>query len=139
MGCYHSCVLNSSIDDVWAAIRDFHDLSWAVGVKTLEKVGGKSGTEVGAGRILNGAIHETLLELDSDDYVIIYSIDDGPAALSKATMEGFRGVIQLSPITVGSGTFIEWSASWRSDSDGVEEFCDPIYQAGLTALQAKFG
>ena len=139
MTCYNSCILNSSVDDVWATIRDFHDLSWAGFIESLEKVGDKTGTEVGAGRILNGAIHETLLEFDDDAHMIIYSIDDGPDVLSKITMDGYRGLIQLSPVTQTGGTFMEWSSSWRSASEGVGEFCDPIYQTAMKALQEKIG
>ena len=36
MGCYNSIVVNAPVDKVWAAMRDFHDMSWASGV--IEKV-----------------------------------------------------------------------------------------------------
>ncbi|MDG1858144.1 MAG: SRPBCC family protein, partial [Emcibacteraceae bacterium] len=133
MGCYQSIVINQPIDKVWDTIKDFHDLSWAVGVvEQVEVVGDKSGSEVGAGRILNGVFHETLLEVDDEECVFVYSIDNGPEMLADA--KGYRGAVQLSPITQGSGTFVEWSSSWRNDVDGVAEFCDPIYQALLNAM-----
>ena len=139
MTCYNSCVLSASIDEVWDTIRNFHDMSWAEGViETVEIIGSKGSTEVGAGRVLNNAFHETLLELDDDSYYIRYSIDDGSDVLSKSKITGYRGEVQLAPITIGDGTFIEWTSSWRSEEGGVQEFCDPIYQALLGAMSTHF-
>jgi hypothetical protein len=139
MSCYNSCVLSAEIDDVWKSLRNFHDMSWAKGViESVEVVGNKGATEVGASRILNGAFHETLLELDDETYFIRYSIDDGPDAISKSKITGYRGEIQLAPVTMGEGTFIEWTSHWRTDEGGVEEFCDPIYQALLGAMSEHF-
>jgi hypothetical protein len=107
-------------------------------VESLDKVGDKTGFQVGAGRLLNGVFHETLLELDDDECMIVYSIDEGPDVLSGGEVKGYRGVLQLSPVTVGSGTFVEWSSSWRTDKEGVAEFCDPIYVALLTAMKDHF-
>lgn len=137
MACYNSVVIDKPIDEVWNTVKDFHDMSWAKGViESVEKVGDKAGDEVGAGRILNGAFNETLLEVDEDECLIIYSINSGPDVLEGGAVKGYRGVIQLSPITVGGGTFVEWSSSWRSDVEGVAEFCDPIYVALLNALKS---
>ncbi|MBT5186155.1 MAG: SRPBCC family protein [Kordiimonadaceae bacterium] len=139
MGCYNSCVIDKNIDEVWSTVRNFHDMSWAKGViENLEIVGAKKGDQVGAGRLLNGVFHETLLELDEDECMIVYSIDEGPDVLSGGAVKGYRGVLQLSPITVGSGTFVEWSSSWRTDKQGVAEFCDPIYVALLSAMKDHF-
>lgn len=32
MGCGNTAVVKAPLDQVWKAIRDFHDLSWAKGV-----------------------------------------------------------------------------------------------------------
>jgi hypothetical protein len=133
MGCYNSIVINQPIDKVWDTIKDFHDLSWAVGVvESVEVVGAKKGSEVGAGRVLNGVFHETLLEIDEGECLFVYSIDHGPDVVEDAI--GYRGAVQLSPITLGGGTFVEWSSNWRNDVAGVVEFCDPIYHALLNAM-----
>ena len=34
MGCYNSTVVNGSADEVWAALRKFHDMSWSANVIT---------------------------------------------------------------------------------------------------------
>ena len=84
MGCYNSTVVSATVDEVWALIRNFHNLSWADGVITsAEPVGNAAGDEIGAKRILNDAFHETLRVLDDENRTIEYSIDDGPDAVSK--------------------------------------------------------
>lgn len=139
MGCYDSTTINAPTDQVWAALRDFHNMSWAEGViENVQPVGEKAGTKVGAGRVLNGAFHETLLELDDAARVIRYSIDDGPEALSRDRVQGYRGTVRVAPITVGEGTFVEWSSDWESDNGGVVELCDPIYKALLGCLQNHY-
>jgi len=51
--CYNSTVIVSSIEKVWATVKNFHELSWASSVIIkVAVVGDKAGTEVGAKRIL---------------------------------------------------------------------------------------
>ena len=79
-----STVIDAPIADVWSRFSDFHDLSWAPNVMTqVDKVGSVDGGSPGAKRTLNNAFHETLLEINSDEYVLKYSIDDGPSPVSK--------------------------------------------------------
>jgi hypothetical protein len=141
MSCYHSAVLNASIDEVWNTISNFHDMSWAQGVITsLTPVGNLDGTEVGAKRILNDVFHETLLYVDEEGYSITYSIDDGPGVVSKAAVSNYVGMVKLHPITVGGQTCIEWASDYDSKNPGaVAEFCNPIYNALLVALKSHFG
>ena len=102
MSCMNTTVLNAPVDRVWTALRDFHDMSWAANVITdLTPVGEASGTEVGAGRILNGAFHETLRSLDDDARTLTYSIDDGPGPLAPGEVVGYRGELRVLPVTVG--------------------------------------
>jgi hypothetical protein len=89
MGCNNSIVINSSADKVWDMLKKFHDFSWSKNVITkVDKVGDKAGHEVGAKRVLNDAFHETLLSLDEAGMCFTYSIDDGPASVSKDNMSG---------------------------------------------------
>jgi len=140
MSCYHSAVLEAPIETVWADIKDFHNMSWAKGViETCEKVDQTSGLETGAKRLLNGGIHETLLEIDQDVYTFTYAITDGPEPISKNCVKDYTGTVGLTPITVGNKTLIEWSSIYESDKDDVvKEFCDPIYVALLKAMQNHF-
>ena len=67
--CYKKIDIAAPIEIVWQKMANFHDMSWAEGVITsLVKVGQASGTEVGAKRVLNDAIHETLVALDANNF-----------------------------------------------------------------------
>lgn len=139
MSCYHSCVLKAPADQVWAALSNFHDLSWASGViESVDVVGEQGAGDVGAKRILNGVFHETLLSMNHDEHVFEYSIDDGPGPVAKGVVKGYVGRVRVTPITTGEGTFVEWSSHWDSSDGGVEELCNPVYQALMGAMVAHF-
>ena len=54
--CYNSTIVNAPVDEVWTALKNFHDMSWAPNVITsLEVMGDKGAGEIGARRKLNGA------------------------------------------------------------------------------------
>jgi len=138
MGCYNSCVVSASADEVWRALRDFHDMSWAsASVHSLEPIG-SSGDRVGARRVVNGRMHETLLALNDVDRVVKYRIDDGPEALSKNNVTGYVAKVVVSPVTDTGFAFVEWSSSWQDAGGGVKAFCDPIYRRLLAQLQHYF-
>lgn len=135
--CYKKIDIAAPIEIVWQKMANFHDMSWAEGVITsLVKVGQASGTEVGAKRVLNDAIHETLVALDANNFTFSYSIDDGPGPIAKSAVDNYLGVVKLSENS--SGTLVEWSSSFTSSNEGeVIEFCDPIYIALLSALKSS--
>ncbi len=133
MACFNSIVINAPVDKVWEKIKDFHDFSWAPNViSKCEQVGDKSGTQVGAKRILNDAFHETLIDIDEAEYRFQYSIDDGPSPLSKEDVKNYKGDIYLIPIT-NNTTVMACKTSWQSatDDSATEGFCNPIYAAIL--------
>ena len=134
-----SIVVDAPIADVWSRFSDFHDFSWAPNVMTqVDKVGSIDGGSPGAKRILNNAFHETLIEIDNDEYSLKYSIDDGPSPVSKEEVDNYVGVVRLSPAEDGSGTLVEWSSSWDSNVDDAVEFCHGIYVALLGELAKSF-
>jgi hypothetical protein len=135
MACYNSTVVNAPAEQVWEKLRNFHDMSWAKGViETCTPAGSKGPTEPGAQRVLNGAFHETLKGLDDDSRSLHYSIDAGPAAVSKDNVQGYIGEVRVFPVTDANATFVLWTSQWESSGGGVAEFCDPIYQGLLSAL-----
>lgn len=136
--CYNSVEISAPIEDVWKAVSNFHDMSWAPDVITsVTKVGEKGKNEVGAKRILNDAFHETLIKFDPSNHTYSYSIDDGPGPVASDAVSNYIGVVKLSD---KSGVcLVEWSSSFDSaNEDEVSEFCNPIYQALLAALKDTF-
>jgi hypothetical protein len=134
-----SIVIDAPIADVWSRFSNFHDFSWAPNVMTqVDKVGNIDGGSPGAKRILNNAFHETLIEINNDEYFLKYSIDDGPSPVSKEEVNNYVGVVRLSPAENSSGTLVEWSSSWDSKVDDAVEFCHGIYVALLGELAKSF-
>ena len=133
--CNNNIEINSPITIVWETICDFHDMSWAPDVITsLNKVGVKSGDQVGAKRVLNDLFCETLLELNEDQFTFSYSIDDGPGPMASTEVDDYISVVKLTESA--NGTLVEWNSSFESENDEqVSEFCNPIYRALLSALK----
>lgn len=139
MGCFNSIVINAPADKVWAAFQNFHDMSGFPNViESVENSGDIPGDQIGAKRILNGVFHETLLYFNAEERILRYSIDDGPEATSKDNVKGYVGQVQVFSVTADNSTFVLWTSKWESSGGGVTEFCDPVYQALLTDLQAHF-
>ena len=138
--CYNTVIVNAPVEKVWAALRNFHDLSWAKGViEKLDVVGDLKGDQVGAKRVLNGAFHETLQGLDDLKRTFQYTIDDGPGPVAKDAVRNYVGTVRVSPVTANNTTFVEWASRYDSPKDSeVGEFCNPIYQALLGALEKHF-
>jgi hypothetical protein len=140
MGCFNSIVIDAPADKVWDVLKKFHDLSWSKNVVSkVDVVGDKSSNEIGAKRILNDAFHETLLSVDEGAKRFTYSIDDGPAVLSRDNIEGYVGEVIVFPVTAGNNSFVMWASQWESEKEGgVADFCNPIYHALLQDLKIHF-
>ena len=123
-------------DQVWQTVRNFHDMSWAPNVITgVEKVGDQSGDEPGAGRILNGAFHETLMTLDDAGKTLTYSIDDGPSPVSKDDVKDYVGTVSVRQGAAADSSVVEWTSSWQDNDEAAQEFCHAIYVALLGDLK----
>ena len=133
---YQSITIHASPARVWSTLRDFHDMSWAPNVVTgLEIVGDGGSDEPGAGRVLNGAFHETLQEIDDEERTFSYSIDDGPSPVSKDEVKNYIGRVSVQAGDEEGSTFVEWSSSWELNDEAAAEFCRGIYVALLSDLK----
>ena len=132
--CFNKVEIARPPISVWQTIHDFHDMSWAPDViMSLEKIGDKNGTEIGAKRITNGVFHETLQAYDPYELTFSYSIDDGPGAISRSLVKNYTGTVNVS--ATEGGTVVEWSSTFESeDDDEVGGYRDPLYAALLAAL-----
>ncbi len=137
MATYNSIVIDAEAGQVWSVLRDFNDMSWAGGiVESVESVNGRGGSEVGAVRMVNGAIRETLQSFDDDAMAFSYSIDDGPDVFAADKLWGYVGTARVSPITATGQAFVEWSSDWETAHGDIKGACNPLY-AGLLGLLAK--
>jgi hypothetical protein len=68
-----------------------------------------------------------------------YSIDDGPAVVSKDNVEGYLGEVTVFSVSNNDTSFVLWTSKWESEKEGgVAEFCNPIYHALLQDLKEYF-
>ena len=133
---FQSITIDAPVDKVWDAISDFGDMSWSPNVVTdFQVVGSAGGKEIGAGRVLNKAFHETLVSLDDEQRTFSYSIDDGPSPISKDDVTNYVGTVKASPAPDGKGTLVEWSSKWENNDQAAYEFCHGIYLALLDDMK----
>jgi hypothetical protein len=131
---YQSITINASVDSVWKAIRDFHDMSWCPNVVTkLDKIGDIPGDQIGAGRLLNDAFKETLKIVDNGQMTFSYSIDDGPSPICKDDVKDYVGTVKVS--AADNGTLVEWTSTWEENDEAAYEFCHGIYLALLDDMK----
>ena len=137
--CYNTTVINAPMDTVWEILSDFHDMTWALGVvDKCQKVGKTAGDQVGAQLVLNDELHQTLQMMNPGAFMMSYSLDDGPDAVSKDNVHGYVSTIRLKPITDGERTFLEWEAHWKNSQGGVGAQMDPFYKDMIQALKRNF-
>lgn len=139
MTCYNSITIDAAPEAVWARLRSFHDMSWAEGiVEDLKPVGDIPADRQGAGRLINGAIRETLTGLNDDEMTLEYTLDDGPDVLSANRVRNYRATIRVCPVTASGQSFVEWRTVWDAADGDVKAFCDPLYAGMLAQLAARF-
>ena len=135
-----SSVINAPIDTVWATIRDFNALpAWHPAIADSQIENSEPSDKVGCIRNFNlkdgGNIREQLLTLSDIEYTCTYSILESPMPV-----ENYVATLQLSKITDGNRTYIEWSAEFNTPPEGEEETVTMIgggvFQGGIDALKS---
>lgn len=137
--CYNSIIVDAPVNNVWSVLRNFHDMSWSKTIETVERVGDRGSTEIGARRLLTGVFDETLVELDNLARSLCYSIENGPPPLSGDAIRSYFGTVQVYPVTDTNKSFVLWTSEYETnDDESVHDFCDPLYQKLLKELAQYF-
>jgi len=138
--CYSSVVVDAPIDRVWFVVRDFYHMEWAGPfIMSLEKVGQLGGTEVGAQRIINGLLHETLLTLDDNKRELTYRITDGPGPIAREFVSDYVATVRVLPVTVTNQTYVEYLSTFQAkDEASVDDLVNPIFTEVLGYLARHF-
>ena len=138
-----STVINAPIERVWRLVSDFNGLpAWMPGMKDSVIEDGKGASDVGAVRKLSMAgtkdvLRERLEGLSTDEYLISYSVLQGPLPVKN-----IRTSMRLRPITDTYGTLGEWSTQFETDPGKEEEgeqFMSRVFGAGFRALKKHLG
>lgn len=138
---YVSSVIDAPAERVWALVRDFNGLpKWHPAIADSRIEGGLPADKIGCIRNFNlksgGHIREQLLELSDFDYTCMYAILASPLGV-----ENYRATLQLTPITDGNRTLVEWSAEFDCAAERAralqEQIGQGVFQAGFDALKRQ--
>jgi carbon monoxide dehydrogenase subunit G len=132
---------------VWAAIADFHDMSWLPGVaKTTGEGGNVPQTAKRQLTLANGAtIDESLYKYDANEMSYSYRIDN--VDVKVLPVSDYSATIIVLP-TEGGKSKVEWRGAFyrgNPNNDPPPELNDAaamaavgkIYRAGLESLKKK--
>lgn len=104
---------NTSIDKVWAAMTNFGNMDWSIGIADVEVEG--SGVGMVRKVLLEGStnyIHERLTELDADKKSFTYAVDG----------EGLPGMLTYSATAEARALSDETcELTWTSNTTTTEE------------------
>jgi len=135
-----SSVLDASVDDVWAKIRDFNALpEWHPAIADSQIEDGNSSDQVGCIRNFNlkddgGNIREQLHALSDVEHACTYSILE-----SHMPVENYMATLSLTPITDGNRTYIQWTAQFNVPADAEDETVafvgGGVFQGGFDSLK----
>ena len=117
--------------ELWAAIGAFQSLAdWhpAVATSTREDIGGVEHRRLALAG--GGEIVEKHLGAEAASYA--YEIVDGPLPVS-----GYRS--SLTVVDVAGGCVAVWTSTFEPTAEGAENAVAGIYEAGFSALAARFG
>jgi hypothetical protein len=140
---YVSSIIDASADDVWARVRDFNGLpQWHPGIADSRIEGDEPSDRVGCIRHFHtrdgGAIRERLLALSDYDYACTYAILESPMGV-----DNYVATLELTPVTDGTRTFIEWHAEFDCaegrEAALVQLIGQGVFQTGFDALKRHFG
>lgn len=138
-----SCVIAAAPARVWAVLRDFNALpSWHPLVASSRIEAGMAADQVGCVRnftMHDGAtLRERLLGLSDYDMTCTYSILE-----SSLQLTDYVATLGIIPVTHGNASFVEWVAKFNcagtKESELVEFVSKEVFQAGLAAVQERFG
>ena len=138
---YASAVIDAPIETVWKIVRDFNGLpNWHPAIARSEIEGGLSCAEVGCIRsfhLTDGAhVREQLLALSDSEHSLSYSF-----VTPAFPVKNYLASIRLLPVTDGSRTFAEWTATFDEEPEDTGKYAEivsaHVFAAGWTALQAK--
>jgi hypothetical protein len=120
---YYSTVIERPADDVWAVARDFNGLAtwWSANVSQSHIEDGKTGDTVGAIRCFTfgtDQIREHQLELSDLNRRCVYEF----CAPAPFPVTGYLATLQVTPVTAGGASFLEWWADFDCAADELEHW-----------------
>ena len=138
---YFSTVVDVPADELWAVARDFNGLAtwWSSSVSASHIEDGKSGDTVGAVRCFTlgpDQIREHQVELSDVHRRCVYEFCE-PAPFP---VTGYLSTLQVTPVTDGDRSFVEWWADFDCDADKLDYwkqyFAAEVFAPAVANLRA---
>jgi hypothetical protein len=135
---YASAIIETPVETVWAAIRDFGALAaWHPAISHSEIEQGDPPDKVGCIRSLQlhggGGARERLLMLDDSRYSFSYNFETPAFPVGN-----YVSTLELIPVTNGDATFARWSATFDEQPEDAGKYVDivsnGVFAVGLAAL-----
>jgi hypothetical protein len=137
-----SSVIRTSIDRVWAVVRDFNAMpSWHPLIARSRIETGAPSDQISCVRnfyLTDGAhIREELTALSDEDFSFGYKILD-----SDLPLENYKASLSLLPVTDANHTLGVWRATFKCspelENELIETVGQGVFQAGFDALNSRF-
>lgn len=141
-----SVKLNATVEEVWAVVGSFSDMSWYPGVASVEA----SGSEKGATRIRKmqdgTEVKEELLKLDPAKHAISVRLTEDNLAAVQATNYAAHIVVKDE----GGKAVLDWKGAFYrafpqndppadQNDEAATAAITALHQKGIDALVARFG
>ncbi len=134
---YASTLIDAPVEVVWAAVRDFGNMSWIPGILECRIEDGRDSDSVGCVRVFRvddgSDASERLLELDDSRYRYVYTF-----VKPAFPVENYVATFELIPVTDGDRTFAQWTATFDEAPADQGKYVDIVSQnvfaAGLVSL-----
>lgn len=141
-----SVVLNASVEDVWAAIGSFEDMSWLPGVTTIEATGNEKGATRTRAMESGVSVGEELLKLDPAKHAISIRLTEDNLDYVLATNyalhitmkdEGGKAKVDFKGAFYRANPLNDPPADQNDDASKAN--VEALHQQMIDALVAKFG
>ncbi|MBL4836617.1 MAG: SRPBCC family protein [Kordiimonadaceae bacterium] len=137
---YTSTIIDASVQDVWATIRDFNELpKWHALINRSEIVEGLPSDKIGCVRTLyletGQQVQEQLVSMSDQDHSFSYTMLDAPLG-----MYNYISTAKLRPVTDGNACFMEWTAEFTTKAGEEDEKRDMVangvFKGGFDGVKA---
>lgn len=139
---FETSVIDAPVDEVWQVVRGFNNLAkWHPAIDRSEIEDGLDPMTIGCIRnfyLADGEnVRETLLAFSEADLSFSYDM-----LTTGLGLLDYFSTMELSPITDGNRTYIQWTAEFNT-APGEEEaktelVANGVFQGGFTALKQHF-
>lgn len=111
--CRNTKIIFNSKKSIWDEITNFYKWDWFSPIKEVQTDKNFCPNEIGANRIINKDFYESILDVDLENDIFKYAINNGPNHFSNSKISSFVGTVKLIYIEEEI-TEVIWKTSWNN-------------------------